>query len=385
MNATTSNYDVIVVGARVAGAATAMLLAREGMRVAVIERAPYGTDTISTHALMRGGVLQLTRWGLLEPIVAATPAIRTTVYNYGGRRREIAIKPAHGVDALYAPRRTLLDPVIADGARRAGAELNYGCRVTGLVWESGRVVGVRTSGMCRDRELRAPLVVGADGVRSIVARDAGAHEQVVGRWCSGITYGYWRDIPAEGYEWTFHPDACTGVIPTGNGLVCVFAGGRPRTIGRGGEVAIRTLARTADPGLAERLDAAGAPVVTRTFRGVPGYLRRCHGPGWALVGDAGYFKDPIVAHGMTDGLRDAELLARAVSVGFDGDLTEALEHYEETRNRLSLPLFETADRIASQQWDDAELDDLVRRISSATADEVDLLTRFDQPVPEGSR
>ena len=387
MNPNYSHYDVIVGGARPAGAATAMLLARAGLRVAALDRAAPGTDTVSTHALMRGGVLQLRRWGVLDQIVAAgTPPVRTTIYNYGGARRRIAIKPAHGVDALYAPRRTLLDPVLADAAHRAGVEMRYGTRVTGLVWERGRVVGVRIAGRGPEQELRARLVVGADGIRSIVARHVGARERATGRWHSAVTYGYWSDLPVAGYDWTFRPGACTGAIPTGDGLVCVFACGRPHRIGRGGIDVIRSVVASADDDLAERLANAEAPAATRTWRGVLGYLRDAQGPGWALVGDAGYFKDPVVAHGLTDALRDAELLARAVvAAGEDEDaLGAALVDYEETRDRLSLPLFETADRIASHEWDDTEIDELVRRISSVTAAEVDLLASFDDapsPVP----
>jgi 2-polyprenyl-6-methoxyphenol hydroxylase-like FAD-dependent oxidoreductase len=390
VNTPTPLHDVIVVGARPAGAATAMLLARAGLRVAVLERSARATDTTSTHALMRGGVLQLARWGVLDRIVdAGTPPVRSTVYNYGGARRRIAIRPAYGVDALYAPRRTLLDPVLADAAREAGADVRYGTPVTGLIWDRGRVVGVRTgrAGASSLGELRARLIVGADGIRSIVARKTEARTTAVGRWRSAVTYGYWANVAADGYEWTFHRDACTGAIPTGDGLVCVFASGTPRRIGRGGVEVIRSVAATADPTLAERLADGDAPNATRTWPGTTGFLRRAHGPGWALVGDAGYFKDPIVAHGITDALRDAELLARAVTSGIDDErgLAAALAEYQSTRDDLSRPLLETADRIASQRWDDAELDDLVRRISSATAAEVELLAGLDQPVCGGAR
>ena len=119
---TSSAYDVIVVGARPAGAATAMVLARSGLRVLVVDRSRYGADTLSTHALLRGGVLQLARWGLLHELTAAgTPPVRGSVFHYGGERIEVPIKPAAGVDALYAPRRTVLDPVLVDGASDAGA------------------------------------------------------------------------------------------------------------------------------------------------------------------------------------------------------------------------------------------------------------------------
>lgn len=383
MNRSTT-YDVVVVGARPAGTATAMLLARAGLRVAVLERAAPGTDTVSTHALMRGGVLQLTRWGLLDRIVTAgTPAVRRTIYDYGGERREIAIKPAHGVDALYAPRRTLLDPVLAEAAGEAGAEVRYRARVVGLVWERGRVAGVRAVVGGATRELRAGLVVGADGIRSIVARLAGATTEHRGRSFSAVTYGYWEGLGADAYEWVFQPNACTGVIPTGDGMACVFACARPERIGRGGDPVVRSVAASADPALAERLAAAGPPALTRVWPGMPGYLRAAHGPGWALVGDAGYFKDPVVAHGLTDALRDAELLARAAIAGLGGrpgELARELAAYGATRDRLSLPLFATADRIASHEWDDDEIDDLVRRISSATSAEVELLAHLDEPA-----
>ena len=126
--------------------------------------------------------------------------------------------------------------------------------------------------------------------------------------------------------------------------------------------------------------AATPPPGTRTWGGHPGYLRQAHGPGWALVGDAGYFKDPISAHGLTDALRDAELLARAVVDGFGAEpsLDAALADYEATRDRLSIPLFDIVDRIASHRWDDAEIADLLLQLSSSMADEVETLAALDE-------
>ena len=130
------DHDVIVVGARCVGAATAMLLARAGCDVLVVDRARAGSDTLSTHGLMRGGVLQLHRWGLLDRIKAAgTPPVHQVVFDYPDERVPITIKPSPGVDALYAPRRTVLDPAIADGAREAGAEVRFGVTVSELVRE----------------------------------------------------------------------------------------------------------------------------------------------------------------------------------------------------------------------------------------------------------
>ncbi len=174
---------------------------------------------------------------------------------------------------------------------------------------------------------------------------------------------------------TSGPNACSGVIPTNDGQACVFASASPARIGRGGVALLGDVIAQSAPQLAERLRRASPPPGTRTWPGRPGYIRRCHGPGWALVGDAGYFKDPLSAHGLTDALRDAELLARALSRGL-GDqmsLADALEDYGTTRDRLSIPLFDVADRIASQQWDETEIAHLLLQLSSVMADEIETL------------
>src|SRR5919202_1106128 len=127
-------YAPLVVGARCAGAATAMLMARRGMKVLVIDRAAYGADTVSTHALMRGAVLQLHRWGVLPRLEEmATPAVRSTTFHYGAEDPvAVAIRPADGVDALYAPRRTVLDSALADAAVEAGADVRHGHSLVAL-------------------------------------------------------------------------------------------------------------------------------------------------------------------------------------------------------------------------------------------------------------
>ena len=173
-----SSYDVIIVGGRAAGAATAMLLAHHGLRTLLLEHAGFGADTLSTHALMRGGVLQLSRWGLLEEIIdAGTPAVKRTSFSFGDERLVINIKPSHGVDALYAPRRTLLDPVLVRAAVESGVEVHDRTIVNDLIFRNGRVAGVHaTTSDQRSIEISARLVVGADGIRSTIARQTGAHE-----------------------------------------------------------------------------------------------------------------------------------------------------------------------------------------------------------------
>ena len=165
----------------------------------------------------------------------------------------------------------------------------------------------------------------------------------------------------------FRPNACAGVIPTNDGLACVFAASTPDRVGRGGKGVLESVLNQACPETAARVLAGTAPAGVRTFTGHPGFMRRAWGHGWALVGDAGYWKDPLSAHGLTDALRDAELLARAVVASVSGEVSEheALAGYQATRDRLSLPLFQITDTIATQRWTDAEIGALLLQLSAA--------------------
>ena len=377
------HYDVIVVGGRCAGAATAMHVARAGLRVLVVEATRPGTDTLSTHALMRGAVLQLHRWGLLEQVVAAgTPAITATDFSYGEDSQTVEIRPDGGVEALYAPRRTLLDSLLLDEARRAGAEVRSPARVTHVLTEGSRVRGVE--GVDRGTGVRfralAPLTIGADGRGSTVARAVDAPLRRTGTHAGAIVYGYFPGLPADRYHWIYRPGRTAGVVPTNDGLACVWAGApSDRFTGRRGsdlEAAYLEMLTEAHPGVARSI--AGTPRVgpLRAFPGQPGWIRASAGAGWALVGDAGYFKDPITAHGITDALRDAQLLARAV-ISAPRSL-EALRDYERTRDRLSAPLFDLTDRIAGYRWDLPELREMLRELSEAMRPEVAVLKSIDQ-------
>ena len=355
MHARPPSYDAIVVGARAAGAATAMLLARAGLRVLVVDRAPYGADTLSTHALMRGGVLQLHRWGLLDRVIAAgTPPIRRTRFIYGRDRVDITIKPSYGVDALYAPRRTVLDPILVDAARDAGADIRYGITVTDVRRDPRhRVTGiVGRDELGRAFVADADIVIGADGLRSTIAGRVSAPIERRGTGATAIVYGYWSDLETDGYEWIFRPDATAGLIATNGGQTCVFVGATPGRVCTGRIEVVREILTAAAPDVAARVAAATPPTGVRTFGGRPGFIRHSWGPGWALVGDAGYWKDPLSAHGLTDALRDAELLARAITSSEPGGhaRAEALADYQATRDRLSAPLFDTVDIIASHRW-----------------------------------
>lgn len=370
------SYDVVVVGARAAGAATAMLLARQGRRVLLLDRDRYGADTLSTHALMRGSVFLLSRWGLLDHIVdAGTPPVRQTRFDYGTDSVTVAIKPTLGVQALYAPRRTVLDPVLVHAAVAAGAEVRFGVGVAGLLRDdSGRVIGVHG----RDRKgaavaVQARLTVGADGIRSTVANAAGAATLRVGMGAGAVIYGYWSELPVEGYEWFYRPGHGAGMIPTNGGEVCVFAGFPAGTLAVGkqgdlGETYHRLLA-AATGGAGGRFAAARPPGRLRTWVGRPSFVRQAYGPGWALVGDAGSFFDPLSTHGITDALRDAEMLARALAPDAEG----GLERYAGDRERAAGPMFDVVDRIAGYGWDANQIRRHLLDLSSAMSAELKLI------------
>ena len=370
-------YDAIVVGGRCAGAATAMLLARGGLDVLVLESAHRGTDTLSTHALMRGAVVQLDRWGLLPAVVdAGTPAIRATEFHYGADVDTITSRP--GTTPLRAPRRTVLDPLLTDAATVAGAEVRFGARVTGLVRDDrGAVAGVDhvERGTRTTARAHAPIVIGADGRRSTVAEAVQAPYERVDASSSAVLFAYRTGLARDRYRWFYRPGVTAGVIPTNNGEACVWAGAPTARFDalRGDlEAGYRTLLAEAAPELAAELTDTDALRV-RGFPGAPGYARRATGPGWALVGDAGYFKDPLTAHGITDALRDAELLARALLGGSLGD-------FQPMRDRLSADLAAITDRIASYAWDLAELRDLLPALSRAMHPEVEALRALDLPA-----
>jgi 2-polyprenyl-6-methoxyphenol hydroxylase-like FAD-dependent oxidoreductase len=379
---TRGRYDVIVVGARAAGAATAMLLARQGASVLVVDRSRYGADTLSTHALMRTGVIQLHRWGVLDRVIAAgTPPIRRTTIDTGSARQIIEIKPSHGIDALYAPRRTVLDPILVDAARMAGADVKFGISATDVIRDAtGRVLGIEGQDRSGQRvSYFADLTIGADGIRSTIADRVNARVERAGTGAMAFTYGYWEGLETDGFEWVYQPNATAGVIPTNDGKTCVFAAGSPSHIGNGGLDVMRRVIGEASPSLASRLADAVPPAGARTFRGRPGHMRRAWGPGWALVGDAGYWKDPTSAHGLTDALRDAELLARAIVASTDSDVDLALRlaDYQATRDALSTELFDTIDLIAAQQWSADEISDLLVQVSASMKDEIAAVAAFD--------
>lgn len=349
-----SPYDVAIVGARCAGAFLATLLARAGLSVVVLDKAPAGTDTLSTHALMRGGVIQLARHGLLEAVVAAgTPAVRETTFVYGDETVTVPMKPQAGTDALYAPRRTVLDPILQDAARDAGARLLFGHLVTGVTRApSGRVDGLVARGPAGEAvRIAADLVVGADGVRSRLARDVGARTLRTSAAATATVFAYLPGVTGPGYRWHFAPGAAAGLIPTNDAALLLATTSAARFQGElGGDPARAFPALLAElsPDYGALVAAAGMQGKLRAFGGIAGHLRQSFGPGWALVGDAGFFRDPLTAHGITDALVHADLLAEAI---LGGGGPAPMRRFQEARDALALPILAATEAIAGFVWD----------------------------------
>jgi flavin-dependent dehydrogenase len=343
-------YDAIVIGARCAGSPTAMLLARGGLRVLVVDRASFPSDTLSSHHLHHGAVACLSRWGLLDAVQATgCPPTRSFTLDVGPFRVQGTPPTIPGGDASYSVRRFLLDKILLDAASQAGAEVREGFSVSELIFDGDRVIGVRGTSGTGVFEERARLVIGADGkysrVTSAVRPDV-YHDR--GRLTCNF-YAYWSDLPVQGAE-LYVRDGLFAVFEATNfgltmGTVALPVkefGQFRRNLALNFQLALDGLGE-----IGERVRAARREEPFRGTNDLPNRFHRPYGPGWALVGDAGYHRDPLTAQGMMDAFRAAELLAQAVVDGLSGrsTLDHALAGYEQRRNELVRPAFEsTVDR-----------------------------------------
>jgi flavin-dependent dehydrogenase len=353
-----SRHDVVIVGGRVAGSATAMLLAHLGHDVVVVDQASFPSDTVSTHSLARSGVVQLRRWGLLDEVLdSGAPAIRQVTFNAGGESTSRTIKDKAGVDFLVAPRRYVLDTILATAAEHAGADVRPGVTVTGVQRDGrGRVVGVSGHDRGGGRiEIGARFVVGADGLRSRVAGLVGTAINEAGQAGGAAQYAYYAGSRWAGIEFFVAERSFAGVFPTHDGQACIWvcnpsadAKAVRRRTGSRVEAFGELLQRSA-PQLAERLRHARRTSPVQGILRQPNHLRQAFGPGWALVGDAGYYRDAITAYGISDAFRDAELLAVAVdqALGGDAEETTALAAYQQQRDQALREIFEITCRLAA--------------------------------------
>ena len=321
-------YDAIIVGARCAGAPTAMLLARKGYRVLLVDRASFPSDTISTHIIWPHGAEIMDRWGLLDRLAATgcPPIALNLIFDVGPFALKGAVTDTNAGRGGFCPRRTVLDKLLVDAAVEAGAELREGFTVEALLWDGDRVAGIkghsRTGGTVEER---ARVVIGADGVHSLVAKAVRAPEYDAKPPLTTNYYSYYSGFAADDLEEYVRDYQAVGCFPTHDGLTLIavlWPSSRFEEIRADIEGHVRKVLEST-PSVADRL--RGARRETKWFgtAGVPNYFRRPFGPGWALVGDAGYDKDPITAQGISDAFIDAEAsdhrtgrwLVRAASAG----------------------------------------------------------------------
>lgn len=321
-----ADYDVAIVGARVAGASLATYLARAGLSVAVVDRASFPSDTMSTHVVYPNTIARLERLNALDEILAHAPPPLYTVWHHAGEAFTAPHTPEDGRDWALCVRRITLDKILLDRARAAGAEVHERFRVTGLLGagtEGDPVAGV-VGDVGGDRhELHATLVVGADGVRSTVARLVGAQPHTIMPTETMMLYAYWRGLPTRNcQEFFFEPPWIGTHFPADDGFHLVIL------IGPVEEFDVRTK----DGVYAERIGSMAtlgdrvrqgtrASGVIGTAR-LDGYYRPAAGRGWLLTGDAGHFKHPAIVQGISDALHASELLGPMIVEGTQRELFE---------------------------------------------------------------
>jgi flavin-dependent dehydrogenase len=337
-------YDAIVIGARCAGAATAMLLARAGLDVLLVDRAALPSDIPHGHFVHRHGPRRLARWGLLDRVLATNcPPVTSMTVDLGDLPLTGHDLSVDGVPAGLAPRRDRLDAVLAEAAVQAGSELRDRFAVLEYTCDGNRVTGISgrdARGGARATE-RARVVIGADGRNSALARHVGATAQVSAPTATCWYFSYYSGVHCPGLEVYSRPDRVIFAFPTNDELVGLFVGFAIGDLGRvrADPEAVVLESVDAIAGLGERF---GGGCREERFYGatqLPNFLRTAHGPGWALVGDAGCHKDPFMALGICDALRDAELLSGALIDGLSGGapLDAALAGYERQRDAATLP------------------------------------------------
>jgi 2-polyprenyl-6-methoxyphenol hydroxylase-like FAD-dependent oxidoreductase len=360
-------FDAIVVGARCAGSPTAMLLSQKGYRVLVVDRATFPSDTVSTHVVQPLAVGALARWGLLDRLIATgCPPIHTYTYDFG----PVTIAGAPGTESspvAYCPRRTILDKLLVDAAAGAGAEIREGFTVEEILIEDGRVAGIKghAKGGAAVTE-RAKVVVGADGRHSLVAEAVRPDQYNEKPPILAPYYTYWSGLPIDGrFDTYIRPMRGFAIAPTHDGLTLTVGGWPYAEFDANKKDVEGHFLKLFDavPEIAERVRGAKrvAPIAGAP---VSNFFRKPYGPGWALVGDAGYNKDPITAQGINDAFRDAEQVATALDQSFSGarPFDAAMGDYQRARDEHSLAMYEFTCQLATLEPPPPELQQILAAI-----------------------
>jgi 2-polyprenyl-6-methoxyphenol hydroxylase-like FAD-dependent oxidoreductase len=342
----TGSYDAIVIGARCAGSPTAMLLARKGHRVLLVDRATFPSDTVSTHFVHAPGMAALERWGLRDALAASgCPSITTYSFDFGPFTITGAPRAVDGIDEAYCPRRTVLDTMLVQAAADAGVEVREGFTVDELLVEDGAVVGLRgrDAGGTAVTE-HAKVVIGADGRNSVVVKAVDPVTYNEKPAVGPAFYSYWSGVGSSGFEVAVREGCGMAAFPTHDDLTLVIAGmteDAHRAARSDVEAAFLRIVDLA-PALGERVRAGRREERFHAASNLTGSFRKPYGPGWALVGDAGYHLHPITAQGITDAFLDAERLTDALHAAFAGELRydEAMAEYQRARDEHVMPMYE---------------------------------------------
>ena len=336
-------YDAVVVGARCAGSALAISLARRGWDVLLADRDSFPSTTISTHGVWPNGVARLDELGVLDQLRSEhdVPGYESVVRGLGHEARG-GFTAIAGFDRAIAPRRVALDQAGIEVARKAGAEVAQGTKVTGLLGSGTAEDPVNGVVFEDGRRVATGWVFGADGRASTVARKLGIRKERPMRGEMSMAYAYWRGIPNDGYG-TFQIEVGRVLtsMPVEDGLHALIAAGPPEMVrgtrARRRQTYLDFVAGFPQTHSREALDRAECvtEVVVAPESLMRGYFRRPNGPGWALLGDASHFKHPGTAQGIGDALEHGIYVAEALSGssasldGYEAWRDErAAEHYE---------------------------------------------------------
>ena len=361
------SYDAIVVGARCAGSPTAMMLARKGHRVLLLDKATFPSDTMSTHFVHPPGLASLERWGLLKRLEeTGCPPVDTYSFDFGPLTISGSPQPIEGIAHGYCPRRTVLDKLLVDAAVEAGVELREGFTVEEILVSDGTVTGIRGHAK-GDAEVteRARVVIGADGKHSLVAKTVKPEQYNERPSHLAMYYAYWSGLPSKGFDTFIRAEDRRGwaCLPTHDDLTVIPFGWpveefqtNRRDI-EGNFLKAMELA----PEFARRVRAARRESKFIGSAELPGYVRKPFGPGWALVGDAAYHKNPITAMGINDAFRDAELLANALDDHFSRNRPygQGMSDYQRTRDHDALPVYDFTDDFAMLRPPPPEMQQLI--------------------------
>jgi flavin-dependent dehydrogenase len=364
---TEGNYDAIVIGARCAGSPTAMLLARKGYRVLLVDKATFPSDTMSTHLVHPPGVAALERWGLLEKLEATgCPPVEHYSFDFGPVSVAGSPQPIDGVARAYGPRRTILDKLLVDAAAEAGVEVRETFTVDEILIEDKTVTGIRGHAKGGDPVTeRAHVVVGADGKHSLLAKAVEPESYNEKPSQLAMYYAYWSDLPVSGFETTIRAENRRGwaALPTHDGLTCMPFGWPVEEFkaNRGDIEGNFFKAMDLAPEFAERVRGAKRETKFIGSAELPGYFRKPFGSGWVLVGDAGYHKNPITAMGINDAFRDAELVAGALDDAFSEtrSFDEGVTAYQQTRDEAAMPVYEFTAEFATMEPPPPEMQQLI--------------------------